>query len=86
MHPAIRMMDRSRRFPEAQALCEQAVDVEPLAEELYRRLMLCLSAQGRRAEAMEEVYRRYRRQLPIVLGIAPAAATETLYRNLARNK
>ncbi len=50
-------LERARRFSEAQALYEQAVDVEPLAEELYRRLMLCLSAQGRRAEAME-VYRR----------------------------
>lgn len=75
-------LERARRFPEAQALYEQAVDVEPLAEELYRRLMLCLSAQGRRAEAME-VYRRCRRQLSIMLSIAPAAATEALYRSLA---
>ena len=79
------MMDRSRRFPEARALYEQAVDVESLAEELYRRLMLCLFAQGRGAEAME-VYRRCRRQLSIVLGIPPAAATEALYRSLARGE
>ena len=46
-------LERARRFPDAQALYEQAVDVEPLAEELCRRLMRCLSAQGRRAEAME---------------------------------
>lgn len=44
LHPAIRMMDRSRRFPEARALYEQAVDVESLAEEMYRQLMVCLSA------------------------------------------
>ena len=63
-------MDRADRFAEAQALYEQAVDVELLAEEMYRRLVLCLSAQGRRAEAMEP-YRRCRRQLSAVLGIPP---------------
>ncbi|MCP5307505.1 MAG: hypothetical protein H6953_19015 [Chromatiaceae bacterium] len=78
-------LERARRFAEAQALYEQAVDVEPLAEELHRRLMVCLSAQGRRAEAME-VYRRCRRHLSIVLGISPAAATEVLYRSLASGK
>ncbi|MDS4042021.1 MAG: BTAD domain-containing putative transcriptional regulator [Candidatus Competibacter sp.] len=78
-------LERARRFAEAQALYEQAVDVEPLAEELYRRLMLCLSAQGYRAEAME-VYRRCRQQLSIVLGIPPAAATEALYRSLTSGK
>lgn len=62
-------MDRADRFAEAQALYEQAVDVELLAEEMYRRLVLCLSAQGRRAEAMEP-YRRCRRQFA-VLGIPP---------------
>lgn len=45
-------MGRAGHFAEAVMLYKQAVDVEPLAEELYRRLMLCLSAQGRRAEAL----------------------------------
>lgn len=78
-------LERARRFPEARALYEQAVDVEPLAEEIYRRLMVCLSAQGQRAEAMA-VYRRCRRHLSIVLGIPPAAATEALYQSLASGK
>ncbi|MDG4549905.1 MAG: BTAD domain-containing putative transcriptional regulator [Candidatus Contendobacter sp.] len=78
-------LEQARRFAEAVALYEQAVDVEPLAEEIYRRLMVCLSAQGQRAEAME-VYRRCRRHLSIVLGIPPAAATEALYRSLASGK
>jgi len=81
LRTAGQQLERARRFAEAQTLYEQAVDVEPLAEEMYRRLMVCLSAQGRRAEAME-VYRRCRRHLSVVLGIAPAAATEALYRNL----
>lgn len=78
-------LERAGRFPEAQALYEQAVDVEPLAEELYRRLMVCLSAQGQRAEAME-VYRRCRRHLSILLGISPAAATDSIYRSLVDSK
>jgi DNA-binding SARP family transcriptional activator len=78
-------LERARRFPEAVTLYEQAVDVEPLAEEMYRRLMICLSAHGQRAEAME-VYRRCRRHLSIVLGIPPAAVTEAIYRSLVDGK
>ncbi|MDS4067986.1 MAG: BTAD domain-containing putative transcriptional regulator [Candidatus Competibacter sp.] len=54
-------------------------------EELYRRLMVCLFAQGHRAEAME-VYRRCRRHLSILLGIPPAAATDSIYRSLVDSK
>lgn len=43
--------------------------------------MVCLFAQGHRAEAME-VYRRCRRHLSILLGIPPAAATDSIYRSL----
>jgi hypothetical protein len=61
-------MDRSSRFPEVQVLYEQAMDVEPLVEELYHRLMLCQSPQDQRAETIE-VYHRCRRQLSIILDI-----------------
>jgi hypothetical protein len=74
----------TRRFRGAY-LYEEAVDVEPLAEEMYR-MAHALSVRPRPARRGQEVYRRCRRYLSIVLGIAPAAATEALYRGLARNE
>ena len=56
---------------------ERVIEQQPLAEEIYRRLITCLIALERPAEAYE-VYRRCRQQLSIVLGIRPAAQTEAL--------
>lgn len=55
----------------------RAIEQDPLAEVLYRRLMSGLAALGRRAEAYE-AYRRCRSQLSILLGVSPAPATEAL--------
>jgi ATP/maltotriose-dependent transcriptional regulator MalT/DNA-binding SARP family transcriptional activator len=70
------------------ALWEQAADtyrkateLEPLAEEFYRRVMLCRKEQGRFAEAMD-IYRRCRDLLSIVLGVAPSAETQALFRSI----
>ena len=57
------------------------VDVEPLAEGLYRGLMRCHSKQGRASDALR-AYRRCREMLSILLGIKPSAATETLLREI----
>jgi DNA-binding SARP family transcriptional activator len=43
--------------------------------------MICLQAQGRRAEALD-VFRRCRQILSITLGIAPGIETEAVYRGL----
>ena len=56
---------------------QRVVEQQPLAEDVYRRLIACLLALGQRAEAYE-AYRRCRAQLSIVLGIPPAAETEAL--------
>jgi DNA-binding SARP family transcriptional activator len=54
-----------------------ALEAEPLAEELYRRLMVVLAEQDRRAEALG-AYRRCRHMLAKVLGVAPSRDTELL--------
>jgi LuxR family transcriptional regulator, maltose regulon positive regulatory protein len=54
-----------------------AVDAAPLSEDLYRRLMRALAATGRAAEALD-AYRRCRRTLSVVLGVAPSPETEAL--------
>jgi DNA-binding SARP family transcriptional activator len=56
-----------------------------LAEELYRRLMRCHAALGRRAEALA-VYERCRKMLATVLGIEPTPETEILHRALLDNR
>ncbi len=60
---------------------ERVVEQQPLAEDIYRRLIGCLIAMGRPAEAFE-AYRRCKHQLSVVLGIRPAAETEALLANL----
>lgn len=60
---------------------ERVVEQQPLAEDIYRRLIGCLVAMGQPAEAFE-AYRRCRHQLSVVLGIRPAPETEALVANL----
>jgi LuxR family maltose regulon positive regulatory protein len=59
----------------------RALELDPLAEALYRQLMLVQARQGHRAEALE-TYRRCRHMLSVVLGIAPSSETEAVRRNL----
>jgi DNA-binding SARP family transcriptional activator len=69
------------RWDKAATLYERGLEADNLAEELYRRLMLCHRACGCRAEALE-VYRRCRHTLSVVLGIEPSSATQAVYRSL----
>jgi two-component SAPR family response regulator len=69
---------------EAAKVYQRVVEQQPLAEDIYRRLIGCLVAMGQPAEAYE-VYRRCRQQLSVVLGIRPSPQTEALvaqFRNL----
>ncbi len=62
-------------------LYQRTVDMDPLAEEVYRRLMRCQQKAGESAEAMH-TYHCCREQLVTVLGVAPSAETERLYNTL----
>jgi two-component SAPR family response regulator len=70
-----------RLWPSAAELYQRAIELDPLGETFYRRQMVCLHAQGQRAEAIE-VFRRCRQTLSMTLGVAPTAETEALYRQL----
>lgn len=65
----------------ASELYRRGLEQDNLAEELYRRLMICHHARGDLGEAVN-VYRRCREMLWIVLGVPPAHETEALYRSL----
>jgi DNA-binding SARP family transcriptional activator len=60
----------------------RGIETEDLAEELYQGLMRCHRELGRPAEGLA-VYRRLRQTLSVVLGIAPTAQSDALYRCLA---
>lgn len=76
-----RHLERSGEWEKAGDWYSEGLKAESLAEELYRRLMLCYQQLGRRAEAVE-VYHRCRKTLSMVLGIRPSAQTEAVYESL----
>lgn len=65
----------------ANTLYERAIEVEPLAEALYRRLMAYHARRGDHAEALA-VYRRCRQILSVTLSLPPSAATEALMKEV----
>jgi DNA-binding SARP family transcriptional activator len=70
-----------QRWSEAAVLYERGIEVDMLAEDLYRRLMRCRLEQGRPADAAS-VYRRCRDNLSVQLGIRPSTATEALFQSI----
>jgi DNA-binding SARP family transcriptional activator len=73
--------ESQQQWRRAFELYQRAIDLDPVAETFYRRQMICLQAQGQRAEAIE-AYRRCRQMLSVTLGVAPTAETEAVYRAL----
>lgn len=75
-------LEQGGQWEGAGRLYAQAIEIDPLAEILYRRLMVCLQNRGECAEALG-VYRRCRDQLSIVLDVRPSPETEAIRRLLA---
>jgi LuxR family maltose regulon positive regulatory protein len=65
----------------AAQLYQRAIELDPLAETFYRHEMVCLQAQGQRAEAIE-VFRRCRQTLSVTLGVQPTGETQAVYTQL----
>ena len=66
----------------AELLYQRAIELDPLAESMYRRLMVVQARQGRRAEALA-TYGRCRQMLSRNLGTKPSDETEAVRRSLA---
>jgi len=75
-------LEQEEDWPAALDCYHRVVEAEPAAESFYRRLMICYSKLGRRAEALA-VYQRCRQALLTHLGISPTAETQDLYRKLS---
>ena len=74
-------LDAEERHADALHLYERLIELDPLAEEFYRRAIGSLDRLGRVAEAMD-VYRRCRDMLSVVLGVAPGEETQQMFREL----
>jgi DNA-binding SARP family transcriptional activator len=72
-------LESANRFDEAVDVCQQALEIEPLNELLYRRLMNCYLVRGEIA-AVVRVYSSCRDVLGKGLGTRPALETERIYR------
>jgi class 3 adenylate cyclase/DNA-binding SARP family transcriptional activator len=70
-------LEAGGQWEQAIALYSQALELDNLAEGLYRRLMVAYRERGEPAEALN-VYRRCRHMLSVVLGAKPSAETEAI--------
>ncbi|MGA7181386.1 MAG: BTAD domain-containing putative transcriptional regulator [Thiobacillaceae bacterium] len=70
-------LERLGQWNQAADVYRRALEREPLAENIYQRLMFCHLEQGENAQALE-TFRRCRDMLSIVLGIAPGPQTLAL--------
>lgn len=70
-------LEQHRKWDQAAALYSRALELDNLAESLYRRLMICYRELGETADALG-VYRRCRDLLSIVFSIKPSAETEAI--------
>ncbi len=69
------------RAEEAERCYREALDLEPIAETMYRRLMQSLAGRGEMAAAMD-VYRRCREALSLLLGTNPSPETSAAYERM----
>jgi DNA-binding SARP family transcriptional activator len=76
-------LEAEHAFASARTLYERALELDNLAEAVYRRLMVCQRELGDPAGALT-TYRRCRELLSIVLGRKPAAETEAIRATLDR--
>ncbi|MCL4801317.1 MAG: hypothetical protein KJ025_17120 [Burkholderiales bacterium] len=69
------------RLREAAELYQRTLELDNLAEDLYRQLITCQRELGERAAALQ-TYRRCKELLSVVLGTRPSAETEAVRRTL----
>jgi LuxR family transcriptional regulator, maltose regulon positive regulatory protein len=77
------MLKAARSHAAETDLYQRVLEIEPLAEQVYRSLMHCLIAQGRQAEALR-VYQRCEEVLSTLLRAQPSAPTRDLYTSILR--
>lgn len=77
------LLEEQGKLPEAVREYLRALEVEPVAEVMCRRVMMTYVRLGRRSEAIG-VYQRFSHALYTKLGISPAPETVSLYHTIAK--
>jgi len=72
------VLQGSHNYEELIGLYQGVLDIEPLAEEVYHRLMRCFIARGSHAEALR-LYHRYEEVLSALLQARPSPPMRELY-------
>lgn len=75
------LLERNDNWTAAARHYLRAIEIEPVAEIFYRRLMICYTRLGRRARALS-TYQRCRHTLLSHLGTSPSQETQLLYQAL----
>jgi LuxR family maltose regulon positive regulatory protein len=78
-----RCYEEGEQWDEAVSCYRKGLETDELAEELYRRLMVCHIRRGQEVEAIS-VYRRCSKMLSSVLGVDPSAETRAIAESLGR--
>jgi DNA-binding SARP family transcriptional activator len=60
---------------------QKALEIDPLVEEFYQRLMICYHRKGRYAAAAS-VYKRCQKNLQSMMNVGPSTQTKAIYKNL----
>jgi ATP/maltotriose-dependent transcriptional regulator MalT/DNA-binding SARP family transcriptional activator len=60
---------------------QKALEIDPLVEEFYQRLMICCHRMGRNSEAVS-VFMKCQKNLRSLLNVEPSIQTKTIYNNL----
>lgn len=75
------LYERANAWLEAADVYELGIDIDPLAEDLYQRVIVCYSKLGRRGQAIA-AYRRCQATLDAQLKMVPMRKTQALYESL----
>ncbi|MBI5038911.1 MAG: tetratricopeptide repeat protein [Nitrospirae bacterium] len=76
-----RIYENMGEFNKAIETLKKGIEVDPLAEEFYQRLIACYHRLGRRAEALA-IYNNLRKIFSATIGLSPSPQTEAIYKTL----
>ena len=81
---AARVCEARRHWSEAARAYQTGLELDPLAEDLYRGLMVCHRELGDHSEALH-AYRRCRELLTRLVGVPPNAKTQAIYHSVRQS-
>jgi len=82
---AARAHESQRRWEEAANVYQTGLELDRMAEDLYRGLMICHRELGDHTEVLQ-VYRRCRELLSRMLGIQPNPKTQAIYQSIRQTR